>query len=217
MVFTKDQKNDIKDLVKDCLKDDKLLDALAESLVEIVSKKLSERFDTLEKTIEENRQCIVKLEEEKLNLRRKIDHMEQQSKLSSLKLHGVPEESCEDLATVLNDIFSKKMGVTTDTISIDYCYRINSKLNPISINKPRPIYIKFGDKSSRDKVFSKRRVLKGSKIIITEDLVKARYEILTEAKKKFGKFNVWSQGGKIFAAFKGKKHLLESLDDLKTV
>ena len=57
--------------------------------------------------------------------------------------------------------------------------------------------IKFTRYDSRGEVFANKRKLKGSNVMITENLTVKRYELLKKCIAKLGKGNVWSYDGRI--------------------
>ena len=81
-------------------------------------------------------------------------------------------------------------------------------------SKPRAVIVKFGSAFQRNQAFFNKKKLKHSKIAISEDLIKSRFDLLTFGKDKLGKENVWSMGGKIFTKYGGKKINLKSEDDV---
>ena len=63
--------------------------------------------------------------------------------------------------------------------------------------KTRTIIIEFLRYNDRNRVFRKKKKLKGQKISITENLTKIRMDKLRETKETYGFTNVWKNDGKI--------------------
>ena len=63
--------------------------------------------------------------------------------------------------------------------------------------KTRAIIIEFLRYNDRNRVFRKKKKLKGQKISITENLTKIRMDKLRETKETYGFTNVWKNDGKI--------------------
>nr|CAI5837373.1 unnamed protein product [Callosobruchus analis] len=64
--------------------------------------------------------------------------------------------------------------------------------------------------------FFNKKQLKGSKVIITEELVKFRYDLYQLARQKIGAMHVWTMNGKIFTKHNERKvHIRNEEDVLK--
>ena len=56
--------------------------------------------------------------------------------------------------------------------------------------------------------------LKGTNIVITEDLTKSRYDLYRKAVSKFGRKHVWCRDGVIHVNADGKRLKVQTLNDL---
>ena len=63
--------------------------------------------------------------------------------------------------------------------------------------RTRPVIVKFKGYDSRDKIFKAKRQLKGTGVMVTENLTKKRYELFKKCIHKLGKGNVWTYDGRI--------------------
>ena len=88
----------------------------------------------------------------------------------------------------------EKMGEEIRDIDIDRTHRIGKAK---SDGKARPIIIKFARYNTRNKVFRKKKQLKGSGVSITESLTARRISQLKKAREEHEFKNVWSVDGKI--------------------
>lgn len=202
---------DIEKLIKDTLKSPKVLNELAKSIAAIVVKKyeqqqneMREKLDTLESTITEKETIIAKLED-------RIQDLEQYSRRNSLRVFGIPEAPREDAQAVVVNMFKKSMGVTLNNFSLDRVHRIGKP----SQGKIRPIIVKFTNYNDRATVFQKKKLLKGSKMTVFEDLTKSNMELLNAAKSKYGRNNVWSFDGKIFVKSDNETFRIHCFTDLQ--
>lgn len=220
-----DVKNISQEILKECLFDKTFMHTFASQISDIVIKNLCVEFDKVNKLIncleirlnnveEENKIIISEnkallsklnaLEQQKSNdnlpgcsesatTQTRINDLEQNAKLLQLRVFNVPEERSENLNDILLTIFNKKLGI--NSCQIDKCYRIGPlKTND---NKKWPILVKFRSMHDRNNIFYNKKKLKGSKIVIAEELIKPRFELLKLAKEKLGKFKVWSKEGLI--------------------
>ena len=107
---------------------------------------------------------VSQLETEKVKLSNEIDAVEQYSRRNCLIVHGVTDTT--DPVTAVLDIINNKLGTSANS----------------SNSRPRPITVKFTSYQVWQKVFSGKRRLKGTKLLITENLTRCRSELLNKAK-----------------------------------
>ncbi|KAJ8981913.1 hypothetical protein NQ317_008818 [Molorchus minor] len=112
-------------------------------------------------------------------------------------------EATEQLITKLNVIC-----LNTD---IDSVFRIGKSNNS---NKPRAVLVNFVTNIKRNEVYYARKLLKGSGILMFEDLTKQRFNLLVSAKSKYGKRDAWSANGRIYVLQDNIKRLINSSEDL---
>nr|CAI5831856.1 unnamed protein product [Callosobruchus analis] len=97
----------------------------------------------------------------------KIDSLEQNSKRSNLRFFGLRETTDEICKNVVLDILTNKMKLNSIRVDdIEAAYRVGTA----KPNTPRAVVVKFYSVKIKDDVYSKKKVLKGSKITIREDL-----------------------------------------------
>lgn len=220
MVFTERQKTELKNISKEMSKeimegfinDKKFMELFANKIVDIVSHKISEHVEKLSDKVDALEMKFNTIQGENNELRFKIDNLEQQLKLTHLRIYGVAEDNETSLKLKLQDLFTSKMGVSD--LSFTSCYRIGSEKN---LGKPRAIIVKFGSLEQRNMVYYNKKKLKGTKIVISEELTKGRHELLMLAREKLGKNNVWSVNGNIFAMNNGEKVKLKNEDDVMKI
>ena len=68
---------------------------------------------------------------------------------------------------------------------------------PKKSGKVRPVIVKFVRYNDRKKIYANKKLLKGTKVSITESLTAQHVEKLKEAKEKYDFKNVWSNDGRI--------------------
>ena len=154
------------------------------------------RIAELEKQVNYNQMVIQ-------HLLKQTDIQEQYSSRECLILHGVPEfEKTEERDR--EDTDSAAMSVINTNLNVDICvgdinrsHRMGKKVP--GVTKPRPIIVKFLRHNVKARVYANKRKLKGTKILITERLTKRRGEMYRYAREQYGKFNVWTKEGDIFA------------------
>lgn len=188
--------------------------------IDIKINLLEEKLNKMQKENQELKQKLLignsgtgNIQESNKNILNKINDIEQKSKLSELRVFGINEEKEEDLKMKLMDIFSTKLGV--QNLQVENCFRIG----PLKRNmkNPRPVFVKFTSLIDRDAVFYNKKKLKGTKLAITEELIKQRYELLRQAKEEFGKECVWTKSGKICVKFNDRIYSMTNLDDIGNI
>lgn len=216
MVFTERQKSELKkliketskDIIKELLCDKHFIDSLVDKLADKVSEKIDNEIEKLSEQITDIRQTIDGIQAEQDEVRLRVADLEQDSKQGQLRLYGLPEDNEGDLTKQVVDVFERKMGV--EGAVVNRCYRIGPK----KAGRARAVLIKFDSLRQRDLVFYNKKKLKGTKLVVAEELVKSRYELLLYAKEKLGRDKVWTAGGKIFTKVNGSKKLLRSSDEV---
>ena len=183
------------------IKGDKQLIDLTSSVEFLTSK-----FDELERERKEKDELInslqievSSLEVEVMNLEKKATDQEQYLHRNCLLIHGLMETKTEDTDEMVLDVINNKLNIEMSQISIDRSHRLGKRKGPGQ--KPRAIIVKFTRYKDRHHVFSKKKLLKGTGISVTESLTLKRMEHLKKAREQHGFANVWTLDGKI--TFKG--------------
>lgn len=213
MGLTKQQEEDIRTVSKkvfqDGLTDQTFMNSFADKLADMVFSKLSDKIECLNNKIVELNGTVDKVSKINTQLVSRVEELEQKIKLSQLRMYGVKEKKGENITDVVNNLLEEK-GIVEQKgdIQIVSCYRIGTVKS--GSKKPRPVILKFSAEYQRNIVFYNKKKLKGSKITLTEDLTKPRYNLLLKAKEEIGKENVWSQDGNICIKFNGQKHVIKT-------
>lgn len=185
------------------------MEAKIDAKMDKLSSKLNEvcnSFKDMKGEIQKNTIAIGQLEG-------LIDELDQQSKRNSMRMCGLLEKDDEDLLEVIPTFITKKLKIPCSRNDINCVFRMGKeKLE----GKCRPIIINYVNGGKRNEVFNSKKLLKDSGVSIFEDLTRPRYELLSEAKKKWGITNVWSSNGKIYrwVAEDRKRMLIKSKDDI---
>jgi len=167
-----------------------------------------------------------KLDEKTRQLSRAIDDQEQYSRRNCLLVHGVPEtgNKDEDFDKILADVFRNEdtmnLGIKIEE-EVSRAHRLgklstyaqrttrNNKL------RTRPIIVRFLSYRWRSQVFFAKKHLKGTGIVITENLTSCRHKLSKATQEKFGFKSVWTIDGRIMANVNNKKVVIDDYSDLK--
>ncbi|CAG9815558.1 unnamed protein product [Phaedon cochleariae] len=164
------------------------------------------RIATVEKMSISNRTDIVKLSDE-------MDDMEQFRRANSLRFIGVKEEENENVLTTVLSIINNGLKVKCLPSDINNVFRVG-KIKNETPKPTRPIVIDFISYMKRNEIFQIKKSIKGSGIYINENLTSARYKLLGQAKEKYGKQEVWSQGGRVCVKQNGTIRMIKNVEDL---
>lgn len=145
-----------------------------------------------------------------MSLEDRLDQQEQYSRLNSLRIYGVPEAKNEETDAVVVDLCASKLNINVSRGDIDCCHRLKSREGT-----QRPIIVKFCRRLVRNEVFSKKKQLKGSKIVIREDLTGRRAAIIKDLVKKVGTTNVFTLSANIFVKVNNKIHKIKNISEYK--
>ena len=161
-----------------------------EDLTDLV-KFMSSKFDEYEKERLEREARIVELESKVVSLSNKVekleytaDKMEQYSRRNSILIDGLPEVKGEDTHSLVIETVKQKMGLDISSGDIDRTHRIGSP--PKQSGKVRPVIVKSVRHNDRRKIYTHKKLIKGTKVSITESLTAQRVVKLKEAKEKVG-------------------------------
>lgn len=192
MVLTREQIGDVKLIIKETISE--LLND------EIFIKKVAEKVLS---NLNNNKQLpayddhIAALKQENKSLQYKISDLEQASRINNIRIIGLEGKNTkQDVLGLL-----KSIDVECGENDIKECYQLNFPRS----SKPQ-VLVKFSDEIVKKSVLRKRALLKGKPIVITEDLVKDRYELLKKTRQRLGRTSVWVFNCVVKAKVKGKVH-----------
>ena len=125
-----------------------------------------------------------KLKEKVQSLESQITVQEDYSRKMNLRLDGVKEEPGEDTEEVVRGILRSKLKIA-DRMDIDVCHRVGKRQDvgqsqgSSKKNRQRTVLVRFTKLSDRNRVWARKRELKGSNIFINED-----FSIQTEKRRR---------------------------------
>ena len=185
-------------------------------------------FQTIISEIQMVKELTVRLnavEEENKKLRCEIDQLkvraddaEQRSRNSCLLVHGIQESDDENTDDLVMDVIKNKLNIELEDDKIIRTHRIGEKKAQMNTratpSRPRPIIFKFSHFKERQKVYMAKKALKGTKIVITENLTKLRYDLYQAAKTKYGMKNCWTNEGRLHAKVNNRTLTIEKMSDI---
>ncbi|KAJ8914267.1 hypothetical protein NQ315_010999 [Exocentrus adspersus] len=169
--------------------------------------KLDEKLSEVSNTLKSLNQRVSTNLNEIQNVLSTCDLLEQRNKINCLRFHGLVENDGENVVGMIVSYIDKVLKVPCSESEVDSAYRAGRITNA---GKPRAVIVNFVRNIKRNEVLFARKLLKNTEVTIFEDLTRRRYELLLEAKKKYGKRLAWSIAGNVYVMREGKKCLVNS-------
>ena len=149
---------------------------------------------------------------------RRQDDLEQYSRSNCLVIHGcenVPKSKPGKYLEIENFVCNTlnehlQLDSPLQANDLDIAHSLPSK-------KGTPVIVKFIRRTQKNEVYRKKRLLKGTKMIITESLTKRRLQLLEKARLEFKQCPVWSWKGEIFVFHNNKKKVIDDFIDITKI
>lgn len=195
----------IQDLKKICMED-----CASSEQVNTLKRDLCSKFGDFEKSVTSSLQSVknqvMDMQREIESQASKIDRIEREKNRNILLIHGVEEKNADIYEQILY-LFTSSLNIDIKKSDINECYRMGQKNS--SRSKPRPVVISFVNCWMRDHVFSSKRKLKGSKILITELLTVSTMSLFKDIRSAVG-LSTWTIKGQIILLHNGRKIKIDS-------
>lgn len=211
MPFTQSQILDIKSLIKEAMQEfmsnDRFIDALATKVAEkIPMQEITDKINLQAKHINDLQNKVDYLQT-KLNL------SEQRYRNQSVRIYGLSGNTASiDLESIVSKTLSDRMGIDLTSANIDQCYR----LGKFSDDR-RAVLLKLSNEKLKKLIMSKKKLLKGTGVVVAEDLTSQTYKLFKDASNKLGKSKVWTADGNIFAKVGSSVYKIKSISDIDRI
>ena len=207
-------------IVRDVLKELIASKEFEQTLTKCVEKAIEKHLEKIIEEQERQKGTIFDLElqldkkEEELNnmktlmqgmttslekLKADVNSLEQYSRRNCLRIFGVVESDGENTSELVMELARNNLQVNIEQSDIDRSHRIGRSHER---GHPRDIIVKFTSYRVRDMVIKNRKKLKGTKIVIKEDLTRANHNLLRSTITHPSVSSAWSKDGVIFALTK---------------
>ncbi|CAH1163372.1 unnamed protein product [Phaedon cochleariae] len=231
MVITREIREEIETTVNSAvnksIKTESLISEIAQKVSEAIIKTIQQKLLSMEKTVAELQKKNDTLEsklkslETKINdsdkgkdeMERKLDQIDQSTRSTNLRIFNLKETQNEDTRTEVMRILNNKMSLNLSDADIQLCYRIGKGQG----NKSRGIFLKLKQLTTKQTIYGKKKLLKGTNIVVREDLTTLRVNMMNEAIGKLGLKNVWTENGKIYVNKDSKITIIRNKNDLRNV
>ena len=202
----------------------RLVEAVATAIKEAVTQSVYAAVTMDLEDFKDQRKALEKqisgLQKELGESQRHVEEQEQYSRRNCLRFLGIPEQDREDTDKLVIELVNDKLGVPMQAVDIDRSHRVTPKPGSEPRKGPRPIIVKFTRYNVRNSVYRSKRKLKGSRVVILEDITQVRRNLIHEASKKSSVKRCWTSDGKITALVRehgeaDKKVRITSMKDIE--
>ncbi|XP_033758134.1 uncharacterized protein LOC117340483 [Pecten maximus] len=167
---------------------------------------LKNRVGELEEKVDEIEQSPETEPETNRDLEIKYNDLEQQGRKNSIRIYGLQDDGTKETTQECTDkvvsLIKDKLKLPTfNEAEIDVAHRLGKHIS----GKTRSVICKFVQRRKKSEVVTKRRALKGSGIVIVEDMTQMNRTLLNEVKQVEGVKNTWCSDGKLFAMLSNDK------------
>lgn len=167
-----------------------------EAKIDAKLNKLDDKLSSLIDSLKDLETMTVKNNQSIKDMQMRMDSLEQNWKQNCLRICGLDAANDVDMAAGIASFVKEKLNIECTLKDLDFAYRVkNNKVNNSEVRST--LVVRFVSNILKSKVVAAKRKLKGTGVVIFEDLTRARYDLLVAARKKHGN-NAWSAGGKIY-------------------
>lgn len=234
MVITRELREEIEAVVSkavsECIKSEVNIKEIVSKVSLAITKTINDKLVNVEKSMaelkkkfeEDNKKLADKIvatenkmilvSKENDSLTEKLDIIDQKSRSCNLRIFNLKDKQ-EDTKNEIRNLLQSKMALNLKDEDIQVCYRIGKKEKA----KPRGIFLRLASLDLKQIIYSKKKLLKGTGVVIREDLTSVRVQLLNDAIDKVGLKNAWTENGKIYVHHVNKIFVIKNKTDLTKV
>ena len=157
---------------------------------------LREELKVIKTEVDNNNTKLAKLETKLQEVQGHAIANEQYSRKRNVRIFGLREETGENCVCKVFDLVTTKLGRKLTDQDIEVAHRLPAKV------KPWPVIVQFRSPDKKLDVMKRRRVLKGSDIVIADDLCNGLLNTYNRLKQHPDCKKAWSWDGQLFAELK---------------
>lgn len=205
----KQQTDDLKSIVNSSLRqlwvDPDFIRTIVDKVTDGISKEVDKKLLLFENQLmdlgDRHKSKIINMETELKNLRkeneelkRTIEQLDQNTRKCNLRIFNYPDTTKESTISSLVSFLNSKMNIDLKESDVQECHRIGK---PNDKNR-RVIFLRLRELQTKHKIYQNKKLLKGTGLVVREDLSSTRRKLMEEAIKRTNIKSVWSQNGIIF-------------------
>lgn len=170
--------------------------------IELCNDKLKEENTLLKEKIKQQEDRLDSLEDG-LNLCfQEQNDLEQYTRKSSIRITGLQDlnkdEDIEQTIHIVNDFLKNTVKMNIEKNDINIAHR----LGPFKQGQNRPVIVRFMSRKHKIEACRARKILKGTKYVIKEDLTQVNQKFLNDLYNTPNVETAWSHEGKIYVKLK---------------
>lgn len=170
------------------------IENLTESITTAIKTLFEERLDNLQRDSDLLRATVNKQNEVIQRLSRKLEVNEQYARRKSLRIYGLQDIEGKDLKQTVVEKVGQRIGVKFSVDDLEMCYRTGKNQE----RGKRGIIVRFSTLRLKRNVYRNKSALKGTKLVVREDLTDGAMELVKESITRFGSKKVWTNEGSVF-------------------
>lgn len=186
MPLTREIREEISSTIKATIND---LFTKDTKFIEKVAEKVADKI-----ALKSLQQQVIKHDNEITVLRNEVNKIDQYSRRTSMRFTGLPEVIDENISHTIINLMNVKLKIPITEKDIEECFRVGKDRLE---SKPRPVFLKIISLKLKNDIMKSKKLLKGSKIRIYEDLTRNNYNLYKRCVLKREWQNVWTANGKI--------------------
>jgi hypothetical protein len=160
------------------------------------AKKNVEKVKTLEEENKDLRQEVFDLKKSQKELKIDINRGAQHSRKDNCRIWKLEEKVNEDTREVVISMIRSLLRVDINREDISACHRLPPGRKK---DEPKPILVKWRNRCIKELVMKSRKLLKGKRITISDDITRDNMALMDRAKKSGTFESVWFFNGKVHA------------------
>ncbi|KAG7307354.1 hypothetical protein JYU34_007537 [Plutella xylostella] len=122
------------------------------------------------------------LQDQIVGLMQQVDELDCQSRRKVLLFSGIAEDANESLPAVISNIAVAKMGITDfQESAMQQCIRLGAP----NSKRPRPVLVRLASLSIKAAIWSNKKRLKTSSVVVSEFLTRTRQELYSRSSESF--------------------------------
>nr|CAI5866131.1 unnamed protein product [Callosobruchus analis] len=207
MPLTRDQIADVKLIIRETI-----IELFSdENFVTTISNKIEQKLG-----IKESQQKVNNLEKQLADLRRAknklecdVEWLQQHIRRKSFRVFGLEETQGESALEQLRTLCREKLKTYIAAEDIENCFWTGR-----SRNGKRAVLFTVNSHDLKFKLLESRKLLRGTKITLSEDMTPTRYQLYKAAVQKYDRQKAWFYDGKVWVKIGERKYEIKTEEDL---
>lgn len=155
---------------------------------------------------------IRSLKQDISNIETTLCNYKQEMMSNSIVINGIVEKQGINTCEEVSNFIKSYLNIDISPSDIDFCYRLG---RPDASQKNRPLAVRFVNRWLRDGIFNKKKNLKGSGFVISEQLINKNLVLYKKVRAIVGAKNTWTWKGKVYVAKNNIKKQIHNISEVE--